>query len=543
MIQASFLDELYSGRIRWDLIHPFPVPAPAMRAAVGDAVRLVDDLEISQSDEPPPRRVLAQVAGRGFTKAGLGHEVGGLGLSPWGVLRVVMAILTRNFSAGMVVAAENAFGLSALLPRLPPGPLHAIVSERIRAGAFSGMADTEPHGGANLGRRTTGIESGSGRDLVLSGEKLVVSNAPIADVLLVSATIAGRRRLLVVDADSPGVLITEQRFMGLAGFPIGRVVLQRVVVPRERQVPGRDEPGAQITAEATEMVRTGKVYFTAAPSLVLARRLLGWAAEYIAARSVDGRGLAEFDETSRRLAESAADVYALEAAMDWALLTSGTVPGARAWIERSALKNTASALAGRVAERLFPLLAGEGYETAASKAARGAQRQVAAERAIRDLLAFRIAGGVDFQIDDVFAKSFILPRYEKQDSDCDDDAPLTAKIPAAFTEQASFLTDRARKFACLCREVVRECGGHVPGHDRQRRPILLNQLATELMTASLVIARAARLSEPAADLAEIYLDGASRRIDGLISSLICPPGPVPGAAIRRLLTQFVAESV
>jgi alkylation response protein AidB-like acyl-CoA dehydrogenase len=502
MTGQSFLRELYQGRLRWDLVRPFPEPSEALQRATAAAIAKLRPL-------CPPGTTISRssmdgLVLHGITKAELATTMGGLGLPPWGVFRMVCEAVAACPPAGLLVAAENAFGLPALLPQLPPGPTYDMVRRWLEKGVVSGLADTEPSGASNLDRYTS-MRPGAG-GYRIRGEKLYVSNAPVADVLIVSATLSGRRRLAIIDTRAPGVRITPQTFMGLEGFPIGRVVLDDVFVPPESVVPGGNAPDTRITPEAVAMVRTGKIYFVAAPCVALTRQLLEWAARFVSCRRIDGRPLSGFEEIERRLGAVAADCFAMEALADWALLTPHTVSGPDAWFERSAIKNATTALAWRSSERLLPVLGAEGYETASSKAARKADRPFAVEGILRDVLAFRIAGGVDFHVDDTFARNFILRNGSRPTGT---HPPFCG--PVDFQEHTMFLARQVSAFGGLRQDLL--VGGDRDELERQQsRLIRLNRLATELLTAALVLARASAVH---ADLVHVYYIGCRRRLADL----------------------------
>jgi hypothetical protein len=526
MSGQSFLTELYQGRLRWDLVTPYPEPSPAERRATETALGTLR--RVCPTGSTVSRSSVDGLVRHGYTRAGLDGPMDGLGLSPWGIFQVVCQAVTACPPAGLLIAAENAFGLAALLPQLPPGPTYEAVRRRLAKGMISGLADTEPSGASNLERRTRLHPVADG--YVLLGEKLYVSNAPVADALIVSATLSGRRRLVIVDTRSSGVHISPQEFMGLEGFPVGRVVLDGVRVPHESVVPGYGEPGSRITPEAVAMVRTGKTYFTAAPCLALCRQLLTWAARFVSSRRIDGRPLIGFEEIERRLAGAAADCFAMEALTDWALLTRHTVPGPDEWFERSATKNATTALAWRMSERLLPVLGAEGYETAASKAARASDRPYAAERVLRDVLAFRIAGGVDFQVDASFAQQFIL-------RDGPPRSALRSRFggPVRLREHAAFLARQVSAFGDLRRDLL--AGGKRKGlHHRQSRLIRMNRLATELLTAALVLARA---SDREADKVRVYFAGCCQRMRDLSCRIRQDRSDRDSRAAKRVITEIL----
>jgi alkylation response protein AidB-like acyl-CoA dehydrogenase len=68
--------------------------------------------------------------------------------------------------------------------------------------------------------------------------------------------------------------------------------------------------------------------------------------------------------------------------------------------ELAAIKNVNSETCWRIVDRTTGLLAHEGYETATSKGRRGVEA-LPVERALRDGRGLRIAGGVDFNLDNL----------------------------------------------------------------------------------------------------------------------------------------------
>src|SRR5690606_16706160 len=153
----------------------------------------------------------------------------------------------------------------------------------------------------------------------------------------------------------------------------------------------------------------GRMYLIAAPSLAIGRLCLHWSRDFVNRRYVDGRNLGGYDEIQRMVAASLAEVFAMEAVTAWSLLGEGA-PRLNVKFEQNAAKNIASVTCWRVAERTMSLLAGEGFETAASKARRGAA-PLPLERFYRDARNLRISGAVDFQMDNWTARLFIFSYY------------------------------------------------------------------------------------------------------------------------------------
>ncbi|MFD0385392.1 acyl-CoA dehydrogenase family protein [Streptomyces stramineus] len=159
-----------------------------------------------------------------------------------------------------------------------------------------------------------------------------------------------------------------QELMGLRGLPFGGLDLENVRVPAELALAEPDpEHTSRLTPAVSLLVVRGRLYIIAAPALAAAKLCLGWAHDFVARRSVDGRGLGEYEEIRRRLAESRAETFALESTARWSLLGEDQGAAVNLKFEQNASKNICSVLGWRIVERTLSMLAGEGYETAQSK--------------------------------------------------------------------------------------------------------------------------------------------------------------------------------
>ncbi|MEU3355319.1 acyl-CoA dehydrogenase family protein [Streptomyces sp. NPDC037389] len=539
--RPSFLEELYQGRFRWDLIHPFPEQRPEDRergdaavASVGALLReRIDPVEVD-ADGALPDGFLAELAERGYLRMQAGPDVGGHGLSSYNTFRVIEEAASWCFPVAVLLGIENALGAGAFLPVLPPGPLADRVRAHVLAGGLSGSADTEPEGAANQGRSTTATVVEDGAAYLLNGRKIQVVNAPAGGLFSVTASVQGpdgteRNRLFFVDADTPGVRRTgPQELMGMRGLPFGGLDLDDVRVPAGLALAEPDpEHSSRLTPAVSLLVVRGRLYIIAAPSLATAKLCLSWARDFAARRSVDGRGLGEYEEIRRRLAENRAEVFALESTARWSLLGEDNGTDVNLKFEQNASKNICSVLGWRVVERTLSMLGGEGYENARSKRDRQAPPH-AVERAFRDVRGLRITGGVDFLLDHWSASRTLLSYYYPEP---DHAADLTAEQapPAGFgddhalsarnLEHLAFVREQVHRFGRDCLELTRRHPDRAELAVKQRLMILLNRTATELLTMSLTLARAASTStsgdQEAQDLADVYCTAARARLVAL----------------------------
>jgi hypothetical protein len=229
------------------------------------------------------------------------------------------------------------------------------------------------------------------------------------------------------------------------------------------------------------------------------------------------------------IAASVADVFALESLTDWCLLRDGTVPGLGVLLEQVAAKNISSVLCWRVLERAMSLLASEGYETAHSKARRGAP-PLPLERFYRDARGLRISGGVDFLLDAELSRLFILPFYDPPRDDAaalaSDDVDVAAlHAPALGARNQAHLIGVARssrRFARTCIELARRHPAPQALARKQRLLMGLARVVNELLTMSLVLARASSLAARmpgVQDIADVYCTASAGRVDEALRRL------------------------
>lgn len=547
--RVSFLEELYQGRFRWDLIRDFPVQDPS-DARTGDL--MIEELTALLRDRVDPDDVDARAAlpeglldefgRRGYFALQVDRSLGGHALSHYNTFRMVSAAAAHCTPAALSLAIENALGAGAFLSVVPEGPLHELLSDVVRRGARSASADSEPEGAANLRRFTTATRIEGTDDYLLNGRKVFVGHAPVAEVVSVSATVhedgADRVRMFFVRTDSPGVTSGAwHTYMGIRGFPNGWLEFRDVRVAGHHMLVERDAGHVVRTTPAmARLVGRGRMHLIAAPALAVARLSVDWMREFAARRVIDGRPLSKYDEVRRRLADSLAETFAIETMAQWCLLPEDQGRNLNLRFEQNAVKNASSLLSWGIAERAMSLLAAEGYETAGSKRLRGAP-PVPLERFLRDLRNLRISGGVDFQIDNWIGRLSILSYYYPEPEHADEllrdnDVPLDTSGAVLTPRNLAHLhaaAEGTRDFGRTCLELARRHPDREELAEEERTLILLAGIARELLGMSLTLARASTMSasgdDSAQPLADIFCTAARQRIRDLRSRLEAPPAP------------------
>jgi alkylation response protein AidB-like acyl-CoA dehydrogenase len=551
--RPSVYEELAFGRVRCDLVHPFPVQSAADRAAGAGIVEMATEL-VSRYVDPEeleatrtlPAGLVDALRDSGLLKLATGSDLDGHGLSYMNVFWTVAAVATRSVPVALMLAVEAGIGAAALEPLLPPGPVRDEVRARLARGAVTGSADTEPFGASNLRRLTAAVPVEDGAAYLISGEKVHIGNAPIADWMSVTATIVdGPTRLFFFETSAPGFAVKSvHEFMGLKGFPNANLTFDRVRVPREWMLV-EGELDRMTPTMATVPIR-GRMFLIVAPSLALSCESARIARAFARRRTVNDRGLGEYEEVQRMLAETLADIFAIEALAEWGLVADDPASGVNPIFEQIVAKNVASQACWRVVDRTMSLLAAEGFEVAASKAARGAPPQPM-ERIFRDARGLRISGGVDFLLD-IWLGRYILSSWYLTGPGGEeaDDAPdrpggrLDALLNARNRAHLSAVRAGSVAFAQTCSGLVQSHPEEEDLYARERILMLLSQILNELTTMTLVVARAARLSaegeEAAQKLADMYCAAARQRMaqwQTELSARIGADGEPPFADLSR----------
>ncbi|WP_367129079.1 acyl-CoA dehydrogenase family protein [Saccharothrix sp. HUAS TT1] len=517
-VLPTFFDSVDTGVLDWAALRAFPEPdrsADALVEEVGAHVAaVVDPGEVDRTGALPDGLVDG-FRERGWLLLANDKELGGLGLSYQGAFRVIERAARWSVPVGQVLGVQNGVGAAALLRALPEGPLADFVRARLADGALSGFADTEPAGQNNSRPGLTATPTPDGRGYLLRGQKLFIGNGPVADLLGASVLVVDgderRVGICYFDTASPGFRVRSRlEFMGSRGLPNGWLEFDDVHVPAEHVwVEGE---GVGMPGSVAMVALVGRLLFTGAPALAIARSCLEWSREFVARRRVDGRELVAHDHVRRMLAATAADAFAIDSAIRWSLASDGLTDR---WWERFVAKNLCVRAGWRAVDRTVSLLGGEGFETAASKARRGATPSPV-ERALRDARGLRVAGNIDFRLDEQVARLALGRRYDRGEP---------APKPAATALDADLsalnrahLAEAAAQLAQLHETTERLVADHPDRADlfaRQHTVTALGAIAGELFGLVAVLSRVDGERDAAAQrLAEVHGDAARERLAG-----------------------------
>ncbi|MGW0003191.1 acyl-CoA dehydrogenase family protein [Nocardia grenadensis] len=398
--KPSFAKEMFLGRYRVDLIHPFPKPS-AEDTARTDAylTRLRAYCETLDGSVIEERGRIPEHFVRGLAELGcfglkIPEEYGGQGLSQVGYNKALMLVGSVHASLGALLSAHQSIGVPEPLKLAGTPEQKQRFLPRCARGAISAFLLTEPDVGSDPARiASTATPTADGEAYELNGVKLWTTNGVVAELLVVMARVPkgdghrGGISAFVVEADSAGITVERRNsFMGLRGLENGVTRMYNVRVPRENLI-GREGDGLKI---ALTTLNAGRL---AIPALctAAAKWSVKIAREWSTARVQWGRPVGEHAAVGAKVSFIAATAYALEAVLDLsATMADENRNDIR--IEAALAKLWASEMGCRIADELVQIRGGRGYETAASLRARG-ERAVGAEQLVRDLRINRIFEG------------------------------------------------------------------------------------------------------------------------------------------------------
>ncbi|MBA8824471.1 alkylation response protein AidB-like acyl-CoA dehydrogenase [Saccharopolyspora lacisalsi] len=398
--KPSFGKELFLGRFRLDLIHPYPTGdrdgdergeefLERLRAFCENEV---DTVAIERDG------VIADHTVTGLKELGafgmkIGTEYGGMGLSQVYYNRALMIAGTAHPSLGALLSAHQSIGVPQPVKLFGTEQQRTEYLPRCARTDISAFLLTEPDVGSDPARVATSATPTGDGDYLLDGVKLWTTNGVVADVLVVMARVPasedhqGGISAFVVEADSPGITVENRNaFMGLRGIENGVTRFHQVRVPGRNRI-GAEGAGLKI---ALTTLNTGRLSLPAMCAGA-AKWCVKIAREWSGERVQWGRPIGEHEAVAGKVAFVTATAFALESVVE----LSGEMADQRRHdirIEAALAKLYGSEMGWRVADELVQIRGGRGFESAESLAARG-ERGIPAEQMLRDMRINRIFEG------------------------------------------------------------------------------------------------------------------------------------------------------
>ncbi|MEW1585879.1 acyl-CoA dehydrogenase family protein [Micromonospora vinacea] len=275
---------------------------------IRDVVRqLVDDrVRPHVADWYEDGKVPARELAREFGKLGLlGMHLTGYGCA--GASAVAYGLACQELEAGdsglrSLVSVQGSLAMYAIWRYGSEEQKQRWLPSMATGEAIGCFGLTEPDHGSDPASMATRARR-DGDDWVLTGGKMWITNAPIADVAVIWARTDEGVRGFAVPMDTPGVTAREiHRKMSLRASVTGEIVLDDVRLPADAQLP--EAVGLKAPLSCLTEARYGIVW----GAVGAARDCLETTLAYATTRTQFGRPLAGFQLTQAKLADMAVEL-------------------------------------------------------------------------------------------------------------------------------------------------------------------------------------------------------------------------------------------
>lgn len=253
-----------------------------------------------------PRQLFSAMAAAGLFRIPFAADVGGHGLQYPATATAIMIeeLAYHSNSVAAIVDVHCILAGNALTRG------SELIRQRYLAPLLSGdkigsFATTEPDASTDLSTsamRTIATRTNDG--YIVNGRKRFISNAPVADFVVLLCVDGERMTELVIELDWPGVKVGEpDRKLGNHGQLTADIYFDNVKVPLENVV-GEPGQGLKIALQTLTYGRVG----IAASGVGMAQALFDHSVERLKSRKAFGKTIAQFQHWQFKLAERATEI-------------------------------------------------------------------------------------------------------------------------------------------------------------------------------------------------------------------------------------------
>lgn len=317
--ESGPVKRLFLGEIAEESIFPFPSFAPAeaetLRMVIDSVDRFMADKNetVAEADvhgRQTPEYVAA-LKELGLFSLIVPEEHGGLGLSNAGYSRVLQQTSRYDASTSLTIGAHSSIGMKGLLLFGSPEQKAKYLPRLATGEWIAAFCLTEPGSGSDAASIKTTATKNSDGSWSLSGDKIWITNGPIADFFTVFAktdSAGGKMSAFIVERSWAGVSTgKKEEKMGIRASATSTVAFENVTVPADCLL-GEEGAGFKLAMAILNNGRTG----LGGGCVGAMKRCIALATKHAVERKQFGRPIAEFDLIREKITRMTVNCFVTE---------------------------------------------------------------------------------------------------------------------------------------------------------------------------------------------------------------------------------------
>ena len=312
-------------------------------------------------EERFPAETVKKMADLGMLGIYFPKEYGGQGASYLSYILAVEEMSKVCATTGVILSAHTSLCANPIYDYGTPAQKAKYLPKLCSGEWLGAFALTEPGAGTDAGGvKTMAVLDESGKNYILNGTKIFITNAGYADVFVVIAMTdktKGQRGLtaFIVERTFPGFSVgPHEKKMGIRGSSTCELIFENCVVPKENML-GKESKGFALAMSTLDGGRIG----IAAQALGIAEGALAEAIAYTKERKQFGRSIFKQQNTQFRLADMTARTDAAKWMVYNAAMTKQN--GGKYGLAAAKAKLFAAETAMDVTTKAVQLFGGYGY--------------------------------------------------------------------------------------------------------------------------------------------------------------------------------------
>ena len=317
-LKATPVKSLFLGRIEEDNLFPFPELGKEEKETLSMVIESIDKFlsgkgelfrEFDKSGVQPPD-YLALLKELGLFGLIVPEEFGGVGLSNSGYSRILQQVTRYDGSTSLTVGAHSSIGMKGLLLFGTPAQKAKYLPKLASGETIAAFCLTESGSGSDAASIKTSAVKQSDGSWILNGEKIWITNGPLADFYTVFArtdTDAGKISAFIVERGAGVSNGPKEDKMGIRASATTTVVFQDVRIPAENLL-GEEGKGFKVAMAILNNGRTG----LGGGCVGAMKRCIALSSKQATERKQFGRSISEFPLVKDKIAQMTIQCFVTE---------------------------------------------------------------------------------------------------------------------------------------------------------------------------------------------------------------------------------------